>query len=93
MEKLSGVPLNIFARDNIFEPLQMKNTTYKLTKKQLDNCAATEVLKDGVLIGTVHDPMARVVMKGVSANAEVDTSVKPINTYIKRKNLVIRLPV
>lgn len=81
VEKLSGVPLNIFAEKHIFKPLHMKNTGYILTKKQLENCAATEVLEDIVLIGSVHDPMARIVMNGISANAGMFSTADDMALY------------
>jgi len=81
VEKISGLPLNIFAKKYIFEPLKMKNTAYFLNDSQLKNCAATEVLESGVLIGTVHDPMARVVMKGNSGNAGLFSTVDDMAIY------------
>ncbi len=81
VEKLSGVPLNQFAKEHIFKPLMMENTGYILSRQQLENCAATEVLKDVALVGKVHDPMARVVMKGISANAGMFSTADDMALY------------
>ncbi len=81
IEKVSGQPLNEFAHDHIFKPLKMENTGYILSDNQLKNCAATEVLPEGVLIGKVHDPMARLVMKGLSANAGLFSTADDMAIY------------
>ncbi|KAA3609765.1 MAG: hypothetical protein D8M58_09035 [Calditrichaeota bacterium] len=81
VEKLSGMPLNEFAKKHVFKPLQMENTGYVLSSSQLQNCAATEVINDVALIGNVHDPMARVVMKGISANAGMFSTADDMAIY------------
>jgi len=81
VEKISGMPINEFAKENIFKPLKMVNTAYVLSENQLKNCAATEVLEEGVLIGKVHDPMARIVMNGISANAGMFSTADDMAIY------------
>jgi len=81
VEKLSDLPQKEFAQKHIFTPLQMENTGYVLSSGQLENCAATEVLNDVALIGKVHDPMARVVMKGNSANAGMFSTADDMAVY------------
>jgi len=81
VEKISSMPLNLFTKKYIFEPLQMHNTAYFLSEKKLENCAATEVLKEGVLVGTVHDPKARIVMKGNSGNAGLFSTADDMALY------------
>lgn len=81
VEKVSGQPLNKFCQENIFKPLQMHNTRHVLSNKQKENCATTEVLENGPLVGTVHDPMARVVMNGLSANAGLFSTADDLAIY------------
>ena len=68
IEQISGQSLQDFSDKNIFEPLGMKHTGYKPSTTKA--CAPTQLLDDGTLLqGTVHDPLARVMMGGVSGNA------------------------
>jgi len=67
IEKISGQNFRNFSENNIFMPLNMKNTVF-LPKKST-NCAPTEILAEGMLHCTVHDPLARVMMGGISGNA------------------------
>ncbi len=70
VEKISGQSLKTFAREHIFNPLQMHNTDMQPQGALARACAATQLQPNGVpLIGTVHDPLARVMMGGVSGNA------------------------
>ncbi len=68
IEKLSGQTLQEFSHQNIFEPLGMTHTTYR--PSSASSCVPTELLEDGTLLqGTVHDPLARVMMGCISGNA------------------------
>lgn len=72
IQTISGQPLKDFARENIFEVLGMDDTGYCPEGDKRARCAATEVQPDGsVLVGDVHDPLARVFNKGNSGNAGV----------------------
>ena len=81
IEKLSGQTLNDFVKTYIFEPLGMKDTGYILNERQLQNCAATEIIDGNPLIGNVHDPMARIIMKGISANAGLFSTADDMAVY------------
>lgn len=81
VEKISSMPLNEFAKEHIFSPLKMVNTAYFLNEQQLENCAATEVINGKPLIGTVHDPKARIVMKGNSGNAGLFSTADDMAIY------------
>ena len=74
LETVYGKPLNVIARERVFEPLHMENTCYCPENK--DNIAATEVDKEtGVAWqGIVHDENAR-FLRGVSANAGVFSDI------------------
>lgn len=81
IEKLTNTTLAEFAQKEIFDKLGMSGTAYSLSKEQLKNTAATEVINDGVLVGKVHDPMARIVMKGNSANAGLFSTAEDLALY------------
>ena len=67
---VAGVPLNEFARREIFQPLGMTDTDYRPDAGRRDRCAATEdnPERGGVIVGAVHDEKAH-LMKGVAGHA------------------------
>jgi len=70
IEKISGQSLKKFAEENIFKPLQLNHTRIKPQGAFAQSCAATKLQDNGEpLIGTVHDPLARVMMGCISGNA------------------------
>lgn len=75
VERASGERLDHYARRNVFEPLQLKNTWYNPIDESEKPFAAdapivpTSIESGRVLMGEVHDPTARVVNRGVSGNA------------------------
>ena len=70
IETISKRDLRSFAKQNIFDILQMKHTDYLPIGETLELTAPTEKLKDGkVLRGIVHDPLARIMNLGISGNA------------------------
>ena len=73
LEKIAGKPLDVLAREMVFEPLKMENTCYCPTG---DNIAATEVspVTGKAWVGIVHDENAR-FQNGVSGNAGVFTNI------------------
>ncbi|RMH60464.1 MAG: hypothetical protein D6677_13695 [Calditrichaeota bacterium] len=82
MEKITGRPLYRIAEEEIFRPLGMRNSTFFPSPEQKKECAPTELLPDGTLLrGVVHDPMARVVMKGASSNAGLFSTAEDLAVY------------
>ncbi|MBR5287656.1 MAG: beta-lactamase family protein [Clostridia bacterium] len=73
LETVYAQPLDVLARERVFEPLGMLNTCYCPTG---DNIAATEVDKETGIAwqGIVHDENAR-FLRGVSANAGVFSDI------------------
>ena len=70
IEIVSGQNLRDFAKENIFDVLGMKNTDFAPTGEMLKRVAPTEKLANGeVLRGIVHDPLAQVLLGGISGNA------------------------
>jgi uncharacterized protein YbbC (DUF1343 family)/CubicO group peptidase (beta-lactamase class C family) len=69
VEKVSGMPLNEFARDNIYKPLHMKDTGFLPEAELLPRIAPTQYDEQGKMLrGVVHDPTAR-RMGGVAGHA------------------------
>lgn len=81
--KLSGQPLDVFARNQIFEPLRMKDTAFNPDSTHRDRAAPTERRAateaylggkesanptDAIIQGEVHDPTAW-RMAGVAGHA------------------------
>jgi CubicO group peptidase (beta-lactamase class C family) len=98
VHKVSGMPLDEFARTRIFEPLKMRDTGY-LPLRRLGNGAAaliapTQKGREGegsahgdlapgqLLQGVVHDPTAR-RMDGVAGSAGVFTTAHDIARYAR----------
>ncbi len=70
IQTISGQSLKDFSEQHIFKPLGMHDTFYLPPKDKIKRCAATEMQPDGtVLLGVVHDPLARVMNGGISGNA------------------------
>lgn len=87
IKDVSGMNVHQFSQKYIFEPLKMKHTGYipqigeakpdshaKLIKKYKDKLVPTEVIEGIPLIGTVHDPLAR-LQGGISGNAGLFSNV------------------
>lgn len=82
VEKVSGQNLRDFAKGNIFEVLGMKNTDYTPAIKKHKLIAPTEKQADNqVLLGTVHDPLARVLKNGISGNAGLFSDAKDLALF------------
>lgn len=75
LENIEEKPLCDIAREKVFEPLDMKYTTYLPDSILLPLIAPTELVyvdSDSVVLhGVVHDPLARVMNAGNSGNAGV----------------------
>ena len=72
VHRLSGQPLDEYARANIFEPLGMKETMFRPPASLIPRIAPTErpTREAAPLRGVVHDPTAR-YMGGVAGHAGV----------------------
>ena len=84
IERVTGCRLDEYARREVFEPLQLKNTWYNHIDSQPPFAedapiVPTEVQEDGELLyGEVHDPTARIVNRGVSGNAGVFSTAEDL---------------
>ncbi len=58
VEKVSGQPLDVFAKENVFVAMGMDETTFNPPSHLKSRAAPTEKQSDGWLRGEVHDPRA-----------------------------------
>lgn len=82
VRRVSGKPLDQFAREQIFEPLGMRDTTFKPAASLTPRIAPTEVdISTGKpWRGVVHDPTAR-YMGGVAGHAGVFSTADDVARY------------
>jgi uncharacterized protein YbbC (DUF1343 family)/CubicO group peptidase (beta-lactamase class C family) len=81
VEKISGMPLDQFARQNVFGPLGMKTTAFNPPASWRPRIAPTEYDESGrMLRGIVHDPTAR-RMGGVAGHAGLFSTADDISRY------------
>ncbi|MDZ7413179.1 MAG: beta-lactamase family protein [candidate division KSB1 bacterium] len=80
VHKVSGHPLDEFARTHIFEPLGMRSTTFCPDSTLLPRVVPTEVVQGAPLCGVVHDPLAR-LQGGVSGNAGLFSSAEDLAVF------------
>ena len=82
VEKIAGKTIDDFSRENIFTPLGMKNTSYNPPASGFKDIAATQIVEEKLLRGTVHDPLAQ-LMAGVSGNAGLFSNVYDLSIYCR----------
>ena len=82
IEKITNKPLNEYAKEIIFSPLNMQDTSYKPNKEL---CAPTEYRDDdiykGLLQGQVHDEKS-FALNGISGHAGLFSTPKDIAKFI-----------
>lgn len=80
IEEITDEDLDQYAHDHIFQPLGMNHTLFLPDTNSRDNIAPTELSKDGLRWGEVHDPITY-VMNGVSGAAGVFTNASDLGIY------------
>ena len=81
VEKISGLPLNEYAAENIFKPLGMRNTRFLPPADWVSRIAPTQYDEDGKMLrGIVHDPTAR-RMGGVAGHAGLFSTADDLALY------------
>ncbi len=83
IERLTGKPLDVLARENIFSPLAMSNTTYKPAKKIWTAIAPTEIdnqYRHRLIQGEVHDENAAAI-GGVSGHAGIFSTAPDLASF------------
>lgn len=80
VHRVSGQPLDVFAKKEIFQPLHMRDTGFKPVMSS--RIAPTEMTLEGMLRGEVHDPTAR-RMQGVAGHAGLFITVADLAKYCR----------
>ena len=82
VKRLSGKPLDEYARDNIFQPLGMTETMFRPPASLRSRIASTEIdpATGAPFRGVVHDPTAR-YMGGVAGHAGLFTTVDDLAKF------------
>lgn len=84
IEKISGMSLNEYAKENIFNPLEMVDTGY--LPKDKERCAPTEERNDdvvkGLVRGYVHDELSY-ILGGVAGHAGLFSTCSDIAHFIE----------
>jgi len=80
IETVSGRPVNVFARDEFFVPLGMKDTGYLPSKELLPRIAPTEKRGETWITGFVHDPRA-FALGGVAGHAGLFATADDLAIY------------
>jgi uncharacterized protein YbbC (DUF1343 family) len=80
VRRVSGQRLDEFARENIFRPLGMTETTFTPTGALRYRCAPTERREGRWMIGEVHDPRAY-ALGGVAGHAGLFSTARDLAIY------------
>lgn len=81
VERVSGVPLDVYAAQNVFQPLGMEHTRYRPLPEWFSQIAPTQYDEHGQMLqGIVHDPTAR-RMGGVAGHAGVFSTADDLAKY------------
>lgn len=80
VHRVSGLPLDQFAQQNIFQPLEMDDTTFNPTDDLIVRAAPTEKRGGDWIKGEVHDPRAH-LMDGVAGHAGLFSTATDLVKY------------
>lgn len=82
VERVDGRPLEVFASEELYGPLGMADTAFFPPPGHAPRIAPTEVLEEGVLRGTVHDPLAR-YQGGVGGSAGLFSTARDAAVFLQ----------
>jgi CubicO group peptidase (beta-lactamase class C family) len=83
VEKITGQNIHHYSKERLFDPLNMHHTGYVPPDSLLDKVVPTEMVdEDSVLLGLVHDPLAR-LQGGISGNAGLYSSASDLLQYAR----------
>lgn len=81
IEKLYDKPLDVLAKELIFEPLEMHDTTFLPSDK--NKCVPTELTDErGLVKGEVHDEKAS-FLGGIAGHAGVFSTITDVSHFVK----------
>ena len=69
VENIVGTDINSYLRQTLYSNLNLPTMGWLPNDSLLYRIAPTECLEDGCLRGIVHDPLAQIMMQGISGNA------------------------
>lgn len=81
VETIVGTDVNAYLRDNLYGPQGWKTMGWLPDKTNIERIAPTEWHDDVHLRGDVHDPVARIMMCGISGNAGVFATAEEIGKW------------
>jgi uncharacterized protein YbbC (DUF1343 family)/CubicO group peptidase (beta-lactamase class C family) len=81
VEKASGTSLDVFSAKNIFDPLGMRDTLFRPRQELSGRTAPTMLPNDKMLLGKVHDPLAR-TLSGVAGHAGLFATADDIAKFV-----------
>jgi CubicO group peptidase (beta-lactamase class C family) len=82
VERVSGKPLDRFAKENVFEPLKMTDTGFTPGESLKKRIAPTGPREGTVILGDVHDPRA-FKMGGVAGHAGLFSTADDVARYCR----------
>lgn len=82
VRRISGEPLDVYARRHIFEPLHMADTGFDPPKAELRRIAATDRQDGALRWGQVQDPTA-FRMGGVAGHAGVFSTAQDLTKFVQ----------
>ncbi|MBS4028946.1 MAG: serine hydrolase [Ignavibacteriales bacterium] len=85
IETISGKPLDKFCSENFFQPLRMKNTFFKPTRDDSENCAPTEIdtiWRKQIVQGSVHDETSA-MLGGVAGHAGLFSTASDLAIFMQ----------
>lgn len=78
IENTVGMDLNTYLRENLYQSIGMMTTGWLPDDSLLYRIAPTECIDSTCLRGRVHDPVARIMMGGISGNAGVFSTAEEV---------------
>lgn len=82
VQAIDGRTVDVFAKQEIFEPLGMHDTTFKPTGDLASRCAPTELIDGEWRLAEVHDPRAY-ALGGVAGHAGLFSTADDLARYCR----------
>jgi len=82
VKRVSGKPLDVFSKTQIFRPLKMRDTMFRPPAALSSRIAPTELIENNVLRGVVHDPTAQ-IMGGITGHAGVFSTAADLARFAR----------
>ena len=82
VERISGMPVDRFAKQNVFDPLKMKDTGFRPGESLKGRIAPTGKRDGAIILGEVHDPRA-FKLGGVAGHAGLFAPADDLARYCR----------